>query len=339
MVRQLAAPEDLDTPRTLPGRSPVPERVTAVAATADLGTVAVATATPWFPDLVEVLILTGETVLRRTLPSRPRVLDLVFDADGSALTAVESLSSVHRWTLDGPGERWSSPLHDGFSDTELDLAQVAVDDGGRFFAATSARSQNAVVWDASTGHEMHNVRELYRDLGHAGREASQGAIALSPDGSTVAFTRADGYSGKTGIVIQALGGRESSTLVPRTGVPLVGGLAFAPDGAALVAVGSHADERVATVIDLTAPGNILEPVVLPTQQPARWISLRPVFCGAQPRAALVDHGRVTVWDLTTGRALASLPMPGPGGAAALTPDGRGLLIAAPDLGVHAHTLP
>ncbi|MEU9122641.1 hypothetical protein AB0C96_22720 [Streptomyces sp. NPDC048506] len=336
-VRQLGVPADLETPRPLPARSPVPQRISAVGATADLSRVAVATAAPWFREFTAVLLLAEGAVTRLAVPGRRDIVDLVFDPDGSALTAMADGNSVYRWALDAPGEPFRLGMTGSGGSRDLPLAQAAV--GGRSFATANAFTRNVVVRDAATRHVLHEVSEAFKGLAYDERVEGEGTVALSADGSRVAFSRPRRtfYKEDEGVVVQQVDGGAHTEY--RTGIRWTNGLAFRPDGAALVAVGTRPDETVATVVDLNDPAGEPEPVVLPTDERVDRVNLRPVWCGAEPRVPIVGRGRVTVWNLGTASALRSVPVPGPRIAAALTPDGRTLVIASPDDGVHAHPLP
>lgn len=336
-VQRLAGPEDLETPQPLPARSPVPQRITAVAVTTDLSRTAIATAAPWFREFAEVLVLADGSVTRLAIPDRRRVHDLLFDPDGSALTAMVSGNSVYRWALDASGERWPLGMAGSGGSLHLPLAQVAV--GGRSFATANAFTQNVVVRDAQTRQVRHDIRETFKDLAYDDRVVGEGTVALNADGSRLAFCRPRRSLLKQDerVVVQEIG--SGAHAEHRTGIPWANGLAFRPDGAALAVVGARPDQTVATVVDLNDPADDPEPVVLPTDQRVDRINLRPVWCGAEPRVPIVDRHRVTVWNLASGSALLSMDIPGPRIAATLTPDGRTLVIASPDDGVHAHPLP
>ncbi|MFG3114609.1 hypothetical protein ACGF4C_09445 [Streptomyces sp. NPDC048197] len=354
-VRRLAAPEDLETPHPLPARSPVPQQITAVAVTADLSRTAIATAAPWFREFTEVLVVADGAVTRLSVPDRRRVHDLLFDPDGSALTAMVSGNAIHRWALDGSGERWPLGMPGSGGSRDLPLAQVAV--GARSFATANAFTQNVVVWDAQTRSVRQDIHETFKDLAYDDRVVGEGTVALSADGARLAFSRPrrSFVAEDEGVVVQEIGdgqeiggakktggGQEicgGAYAEHRTGISWVNGLAFRPDGAALAVVGARPDQTVATVIDLNAPADAPEPVVLPTVQRVDRINLRPVWCGAEPRVPIVDRNRVTVWHLTSGSTVLSVDVPGPRIAATLTPDGRTLVVASPDDGVHAHPLP
>ncbi|MFI0452066.1 WD40 repeat domain-containing protein [Actinomadura sp. 6N118] len=336
-VRRLGAPEDLETPRPLPARSPVPQRITAVAVTADLSRTAVATAAPWFRELTEVLVLADGVVARLAVPDRREVRDLLFDPGGSALTAMVSGNSICRWPLDGSGERWRLGMAGSGGSLDLPLAQVSV--GGPSFATSNAFTRNVVVWDAQTRSVRHDIGKVFKDLDYDDRVEGEGTVALSADGSRLAFCRPRRTFWKEdeGIVVQKVG--SGSYAEHRTGIQWANGLAFSPDGAALAVVGARPDQTVATVIDLNDPVGDPEPVVLPTGERVGRINLRPIWCGAEPRVPIVDPDRVTVWNIATASAVLSVDVPGPRIAATLTPDGRTLVIASPDDGVHAHPLP
>ncbi|WP_030410883.1 WD40 repeat domain-containing protein [Streptomyces sp. NRRL S-1448] len=348
-VRRLAAPEDLETPHPLPARSPVPQRITAVAVTTDLSRTAIATAAPWFREYTEVLVVADGAVTRLAVPDRRRVHDLLFDPDGSALTAMVSGNAIHRWVLDGTGERWPLGMPGSGGSRDLPLAQVAF--GGRSFATANAFTQNVVVWDAQTRSVRQDIHATFKDLAYDDRVVGEGTVALSADGSRLAFSRPrrSFMTKDEGVVVleishvqendggQAIG--DGAYAEHRTGISWVNGLAFRPDGAALAVVGARPDQTVATVVDLNDPADAPEPVVLPTDQRVDRINLRPVWCGAEPRLPIVDRNRVTVWNLTSGSTVLSVDVPGPRIAATLTPDGRTLVIASPDDGVYAHPLP
>ncbi|MER6304815.1 hypothetical protein [Streptomyces sp. NPDC001657] len=366
-VRRLAAPEDVETPHPLPARSPVPQRITAVAVTTDLSRTAIATAAPWFREFTEVLVVADGAVTRLAVPDRRRVHDLLFDPDGSALTAMVSGNAIHRWALDGTGERWPLGMPGSGGSRDLPLAQVAV--GGRSFATANAFTQNVVVWDAQTRSVRQDIHATFKDLAYDDRVVGEGTVALSADGSRLAFSRPrrSFMTKDEGVVVleighvqendggqaigtgqemgggQGIGGGQTiggdAYAEHRTGISWVNGLTFRPDGAALAVVGARPDQTVATVVDLNDPADAPEPVVLPTDQRVDRINLRPVWCGAEPRVPIVDRNRVTVWNLTSGSTVLSVDVPGPRIAATLTPDGRTLVIASPDDGVHAHPLP
>ncbi|MGI5207698.1 WD40 repeat domain-containing protein [Spirillospora sp. CA-108201] len=284
-----------------------------------------------------MLVLSDGAVTRLTVPDRRGVHDLLFDPDGSALTAMDSGNSIYRWALDDPCERWRLGMIGSGGSYDLPLAQVAV--GGRSFATANAFTRNVVVWDVQTRRVRHDVREIFKDLAYDDRVEGEGAVALSADGARLAFCRPRRTFWKEdeGVVVQEIG--SGSHAERRTGIPWANGLAFSPDGAALVVVGARPDQTVATIIDLDNPAGDPEPVVVPTDERVDRINLRPVWCGGEPRVPIVDRNRVTVWNLATASAILTVDVPGPRIAATLTPDGRTLVIASPDDGVHAHPLP
>jgi WD40 repeat protein len=335
--RQLSAPGDLETLHPLPARSPTPQRITAVAVTTELSRTAVATTAPWFRAFTEVLVLSDGTVTRLTVPNRRGVRDLLFDPDGSALTAMDSGNSIYRWALNDPCEPWRLGMTGSGGSLDLPLAQVAV--GGRSFATANAFTQNVVVWDAQSRRVRHDIQETFKDLAYDDRVVGEGTVALSADGSRLAFSRPRRTFWKEdeGVVVQEIG--SGSHAEHRTGIQWANGLAFSPDGAALAVVGARQDQTVVTIIDLDNPAGDPEPVVVPTDERVDRINLRPVWCGAEPRVPIVDRNRVTVWNLATASAMLTVDIAGALIAATLTPDGRTLVIASPDDGVHAHPLP
>ncbi|MEO3871072.1 hypothetical protein ABGB18_19860 [Nonomuraea sp. B12E4] len=345
--RRLGAPEDLETPRPLPGRSPVPQRITAIAVTTDLSRTAVATAAPWFPGHSEALVLADGAVARLAMPDdRGTVHDLCFDGDGSALTAMVSRNSIRRWALDGSGEEWQLGMIGSGGSSDLPLAQVAASsslgNAGRaagVFATANAFTQNVVVRDARSRQVLHDIQQIFRDLPHDDRMVSEGTVALDAGGSRVAFCRPRRTFWKEdeAIVVQEVG--SSSYAEHRTGIRWANGLAFSPDGAAVAIVGAQEDQTLATIIDLDDPAGDPEPVVLPTEERVDRVNLRPVWCGTEPRVPIVERDHVTVWNLATASPVLSVNVPGPRTATTLSPDGRTLVIASPDDGVHAHPLP
>ncbi|WP_433330242.1 hypothetical protein [Spirillospora sp. CA-294931] len=337
-VRRIGKPEELEFANPLPARSPVPERITAVAATADLSRVAVATSAPWFHRCTEVLLFAEGEVTRLPTPGCRLFLDLVFDPDGSALTAMGTGNSGLRWSLDAPAEPWNPLMMTmGGSPDGPALAQAAVGGGGRFLATASAVTGNVVVRETATRRVVHDVGTLFDGLDFEDRVDGEGTVALSADGSRVAFSRHHFRSSLEGVVVQEIGGAAYSER--RTRIPWVNGLAFSPDGAALAVVGARSDETVAAVLDLDDAADRPLPVVLPTDRRVDRMNLRPVWRGFEPLVPIVDPDRVTVWNLASATAVLSVAAPGTRTAAALAPDGCALIVASPDHGVDARILP
>ncbi|WP_170843053.1 WD40 repeat domain-containing protein [Streptomyces oceani] len=285
-----------------------------------------------------MLVLADGAVTRLAVPDRRKVVrDLLFDPDGSALTAMGSGNSIYRWALDDPCRRWRLGMVGSGGSLDLRLAQVAV--GGRSFATANAFTRNVVVWDVRTRRICHDIQEIFKNLTYDDRVEGEGTVALSADGSRLAFCRPRRTFWKEdeGAVVQEIG--SGSHAEYRTGIQWANGLAFSPNGAALAVVGARPDQTVTTIVDLNDPADDPEPVVLPTDERVDRINLRPVWCGTEPRVPIVDRNRVTVWNLATATAILSVDVPGSRSAATLTPDGRTLVIASPDDGVHAHPLP
>ncbi len=157
------------------------------------------------------------------------------------------------------------------------------------------------LWDVGSGQKL-------RDLGKLAE------VAVAPDGSQVAAIE--------GAVVRRWGLREwrelPSLAVPAEVAPGLAGasLAFAPDGAHLMAVGA---ERLA-VWDIAAPG--APPVVRAFTAAARQVAFAP------DGATLATAGgqENILWDLDSGEARWRVWAGAP--AVAFTPDGRQALLRA-----------
>ncbi|MDT0265596.1 hypothetical protein RM844_04750 [Streptomyces sp. DSM 44915] len=348
-VRLLCAPGELDLRRPLPGRPAAAQRVTAVAATAGLTRIAVATAAPWFPGLAELLVLApgGQSPpARLPIARRPPgavVRDLLFSSGDAALTVSfggseeQQPGQVAHFALRPSGEeRWrralSRPVYAGFG--EYGGLRLAVSGDGRVVAGCDQASRSVLAWSAADGDR------LVDGAAEPPRVGGSEAIAVDADGSRLAFRLCRPYERAPAGGIAVLAPRSGALTVLPTGLDWCAGLAFAPDGELLVVLGVAAGAAEAVFL---APGRPADDAVVErrrlTALPAEAAqqTLRPVWGAAGPRAALRVGRTVTVWDLAAGAALAAIPELGRSTAWSLTPDGRALVVASP-AEVSAHDL-
>ncbi|KAB8171091.1 hypothetical protein FH609_000600 [Streptomyces sp. 3MP-14] len=340
-VRPLCAPGDLDLRRPLPGRPAAAQRVTAVAATAGLSRVAVATAAPWFPGLAELLVLTpGEDAppLRLPMARRPQgavVRDMVFSSDDAALTVSlggseeQQLGQVAHFALrPRPVERWrrslSRPVYAGFS--ECGGLRLAVSGDGRVVAGCDQSSRSVLAWSAADGSR------LVDGAAEPPRVGGSEAIAVDGEGSRLAFRLCRPYERAPDGGIAVLTPDSGALSVLPTGLDWCAGLAFAPNGALLVVLGTAGGAAQAVFLDpARQPADAVVErrrlAALPAE--AAQQTARPVWGAAGPRAALRADRTVTVWDLAAGEPLCSVSDLGRSTAWALTPDGRALVVASP----------
>ncbi|UED86191.1 hypothetical protein [Streptomyces profundus] len=337
-VRQLCAPGDLDLRRPLPGRPAAAQRVTAVAATAGLSRIAVATAAPWFPGLAELLVLRPDEAgppRRVPLARRPQgavVRDLLFSSGAAALTVSlggteeQQIGQIAHFALEPElSERWrrslSRPVYAGFG--ECDGLRLAVSADGRTVAGCDQSSRSVLAWSAADGGR------LVDGAAEPPRVGGSEAVAVDADGSRVAFRLCRPYERAPDGGIAVLTPASGELAVVPTGLDWCAGLAFAPDGGTVVVLGvvAGAAEAVFVAADGTGVGARRRLAPLPGE--ASQQTLRPVWGAAGPRAAVRAGRTVTVWQLDTGEPLCSVPDLGRSTAWSLTPDGRALVVASP----------
>ncbi|MDB1087520.1 WD40 repeat domain-containing protein [Streptomyces sp. ACA25] len=349
-VLQLCEPGALDIRRPLPGRAAVPQRVLSVAASQELGRIAVATSAPWFPGMGELLVLeprTGRPPLRLPLSRGTYgavVRDLVFSQDGATLTASlggadeQHVASLAHWSLDGPVELWRRSASRSGCTTDGDAGHVrlAVSRDGGTVAGCDQNSHNVIAIAAASGRQLFSGEEGAHAAAPIG---GTGAITVDAEGARLAFRlsrdREPAPDGGVAVLDLADG---SHTTYP-TGMGWCCGLAFCPDGGELAVIGMSAGTVVATVLDLAeGPGRRgpwTELGELPWE--ARQQCVRPVWSANGPRVAVRSGDTVTVWDLAEARPLHSVAGMGRDTSWNLTPDGRALITANPE-GLQAHFL-
>ncbi|WP_158920168.1 WD40 repeat domain-containing protein [Streptomyces sp. NBRC 109706] len=341
-VRQLCAPGDLDLRRPLPGRPAAAQRVTAVAATAGLSRIAVATAAPWFPGLAELLLCrAGEVGPPRRVPlaRRPQgavVRDLLFSSGEAALTVSlggteeQQIGQIAHFALEPEiSERWrrslSRPVYGGFG--ESDALRLAVSQDGRTVAGCDQSSRSVLAWSAVDGGR------LVDGAAEPPRVGGSEAIAVDADGSRLAFRLCRPYERAPDGGIAVLTPASGELAVVPTGLDWCAGLAFAPDGGTLVVLGvvAGAAEAVFVAVDGTVDGTGVgaRRRLGPLPGEASQQTLRPVWGPDGPRAAVRAGRTVTVWQLDTGEPLCSVSDLGRSTAWSLTPDGRALVVATP----------
>lgn len=340
-VRQLCAPGDLDLRRPLPGRPAAAQRVTAVAATTGLSRIAVATAAPWFPGLAELMVLTpGEDAppLRLPMARRPPgavVRDVLFSSGDAALTVSlggseeQQLGQVAHFALRPEvSERWrrslSRPVYAGFG--ECGGLRLAVSGDGRVVAGCDQASRSVLAWSAEDG------ARLVDGAAEPPRVGGSEAVAVDGEGARLAFRLCRPYERAPDGGIAVLTPAGGALTVLPTGLDWCAGLAFAPDGARLMVLGTAAGTAESVLLDPARPPDdaVVERrrlVALPAE--AAQQTLRPVWGEVGPRAALRVDRTVTVWDLAAGEPLCSVSDLGRSTAWALTPDGRALVVASP----------
>jgi Tol biopolymer transport system component len=182
---------------------------------------------------------------------------------------------------------------------------------------TSAWGDREVkVWDATTGHEI---------LAYRGHSGPVFAVAFSPDGRWVAsVARGKPESGEIKIW-DASTGQDHATLVGhgQRVRPLIGGVAFSPDGLHLA---TSCQDKTVVVWDLKT-GQALHTLRGHTEGVMK-VAFSP---DGRHIASASDDQTVRVWEMATGRELMTLrghtrePI-----AVAYSPDGRRLATASND---------
>ena len=348
--QQLCSYRELEHRAPLPAQPAAPKAVSAVAVTAGLVQVAVATTAPWYPTRSELLVLGPDRhPTRLSLPTDLRgttLLDLAFSPDGNRLAATvaagsATIASLACWRVEDHTLAWHCGVGSyPFSNYDTDSAVVAWSADGRRIAACSRNSRILLVVDATTGQVAYNSADSTEP--YECRPWSQGSLALDAAGTRLAFRRYRPYSepapeGPVDVLDVDSG---KITGAHPTGVPSIAGLAFHPDGTALVVIGQDGDTSRSAIVDLTGQQ---EPSAHQITPPAGWERHawehreRPVWTGSGPRVVLTGDRAVAVIDLATGSTLTEITIPRRSAASALTPDGRTLVTATPD-GVQAHRL-
>ena len=177
-------------------------------------------------------------------------------------------------------------------------------------------SREIRVWDAASGNSLFEARPHTFPTPYM-----HGALALSPDGSLVAFDDYTGASPSSGSCVrlcEVSGGNERFA-APILDERLVS-LAFSRDGKLLAA-----GDMAGRVLVWTALGARLH------ERPCEGPSYQIAFSPDGRRLAGVDREQVIVWDVSTGQEVLLLrgagPRPGDGGfnpALAWSADGRQL---------------
>jgi WD40 repeat protein len=211
---------------------------------------------------------------------------------------------------------------------ELPLLTLGGHPGGTFFAAyspdgrriaTCGKNGTVKVWDAATGAELFDCK------GHTQKVYS---LAFSPDGRSLATAGEDGALK----VYDADTGREKFTGQGHGSD--VYNVAYSPDGQVLASCSLDDTVRLWRAADgkcvRTLSGHTQRVVTVSFSPDGRHLASAATGGGT-------DSGEVKVWDLQTGRAVASLPVAGTV-TVAYCPDGRRLALTNLDKSVRVWEL-
>ncbi|HEY1376239.1 MAG TPA: sigma-70 family RNA polymerase sigma factor, partial [Gemmataceae bacterium] len=230
---------------------------------------------------------------------------VAFAPDGKSVAAGGSSGAVYLW--DAATGRLRRSWDDGRGEVgPFGLwVHVRFSGDGTRLAAANERGP-AVVRDVASGREVCRVGEPRTQVFR---------VWLSPDGRTAAYTHGQN---NTIVLADAATGQTLRRLDGHTGHPQKSDVAFTPDGSKVVAVG---EDTAAGVWDV-ATGREL------CRLSGGGTSVGVAADGAT--ATVVDAAKkaVTVYDLATGRATASRPVPdaGENGVYRVSADGRTVLI-------------
>jgi WD40 repeat protein len=233
----------------------------------------------------------GRSALARRLPSTgDPVLDLDFEPDGRRVAAAGFGSQVALWDLLLQASRPRTLRVEGpsFAQTEVAFDRRT----GRLVAAPDGAAIATVELPSGTAAPVPGARRTGPGL------------AVSPDGSTLAWGRRD-----AGVGVLALpGGPASATRVPLAGAPV--DLAFGNDARTLAAATSDGIQ----VVDVKTGKSLFRPI---RGEAGLAVSLDR---RGGLLVAATNNRTLAVWDLDARRLVGTRR--GPGGDVALSPDGK-----------------
>lgn len=237
------------------------------------------------------------------------VYDVAFSPDGEFLAAGGQDGFVYLWKRDAAAEGGWTP-HTRLDADSFHVSRIAFAAGGARIAATTA--DNGIrLWDMATGEEV-----TLADEAEALRDTGVMALAVSPDGATLATGNVDGlvqfWDAETGALQGAL---------PPQGF-YVGALSFAGQGRIAVSCGYDCGDRRTLVWAIDGSG---EPLAY-TGHDAIVLASAPTPDGTLLATTGGSRHAIHLWDPATGERRAELQGRGrPVTAVGLDP--KGLRIA------------
>ncbi|MGE5194014.1 MAG: protein kinase domain-containing protein, partial [Deltaproteobacteria bacterium] len=229
-----------------------------------------------------------ETGTRRLAIPLPGLFSAALSRDGTQLAASsQSTPGLGVW------DTATGKLQTGFPEPNVVRGLAFSPDGKKL--ATGSEMRTVTVWDVQTGRRL--VQDTHLD--------PVWSVAFSPDGKTLASSTLGGA-----IKLWDMAPPEEVTTIPIAGGAT--SLRFSADGRTLL-VGNSGPTKL---IDGAAGKEV---AVLPAS------GMTTVSADANVLAGLVSADRGTVWEVRTGRVIASMPFP-PHGRTKLTlsPDGKKL---------------
>jgi WD40 repeat protein len=217
--------------------------------------------------------------------------------DGSKIVVTDEDGTVTVWDRASAAKLYTSP-----SGTFSQFATFSPDEKLIVTISNGA----AVIWDAALTGPITVLRNEHGPIT---------AAAVSPDGSRIVT----GAMNSEISVWDAHTGRELATqLFSRT--RRVNSVAFSPDGSRIVTASL---DKVVRVLD----GATVQEIIAARGHDGDVRSASFNADGSRIVSASVD-GTVRVWDASTGKEIVSLQVGAPVAVAALSPDDKGILIAA-----------
>jgi len=209
---------------------------------------------------------------------------------------------------------------------EIRVSGVFSPDGTTLFSAGS--SPVVWRWDVATGHAGPAFPWTDQSQGQPGSLNEASAVACSPNGGTIAIAAA-GLTGKPWKAIHTVRLLDTRTGElkwehKRTG-PWPNSVAFSPDGATLACGNGEAllfDTRTGKLTKTLKPVMSVG-ITVAFSPDGRTLAGAGSDTGAVPIGALGASGRVTLWDVATGKVVRALEGPTEKArAVAFSPDGR-----------------